>query len=119
MKPFSWSYSKIKNFSTCPLKHAEVDLRKHYTDSSEQLDWGNAVHKALANACTGKAPLPATMAPYQKWVDRVLAGPGVLLVEQKYALTKNFQPTTYFGPDVWYRGIGDVVRIDGSVARCV
>jgi PD-(D/E)XK nuclease superfamily protein len=115
VKPFSWSFSKYKNFEVCPKRHYEVDLAKNYTDSTEQLDWGNSVHKALADACSGKSPLPATMTEYQPWVDRVRAGPGELLVEQKYALTKDFQPTEYFGARAWYRGIGDVVRIDGPV----
>jgi hypothetical protein len=34
-----------------------------------------------------------------------------MYVEQKYALDRNFQPTGYFDNNVWYRGIGDVVKI--------
>lgn len=118
-KGFSWSYSKIKNHDTCPKRHYEIDLAKNYTEDQgpdTPLGWGNRVHKSLADACTGKTPLPATMQDYQPWVDRVRAGPGELLVEQKYALTRDFQPTEFFGPRVWYRGIGDVVRVDGPVA---
>ncbi len=112
---FTWSYSKIKNFETCPKKHYEVDIAKNFVDDTTQMKWGNEVHKALADACTGKKPLPPEMIDYQHWVDRVKDGPGELLVEQKYALTKDLQPTEYFSPRVWYRGIGDVVRIDGPV----
>ena len=64
----------------------------------------------------GKVPLPEELKDYQKWVDRIQAGPGELLVEQKYAITKDFQPCEWFGPRVWMRGIGDVVRVDGPVA---
>ena len=113
---FSWSYSKIKNFETCPKRHYEVDIAKNYHEESDQLTWGNRVHKSLADACTGKVALPEELRDYQKWVDRVAAGPGELLVEQKYALTKDFQPCEWFGPRVWFRSVGDAVRIDGPVA---
>ena len=116
MVSFTWSFSKLKNDETCSKKHYEVDLAKNFAESTEQLTWGNTVHKALADACMGKSPLPDSMTPYQHWVDRIKAGPGELLVEQKYALTREFQPTEYFGPKVWYRGIADVVRLDGPVA---
>lgn len=115
-KEWAWSYTKLKNFDTCPLRHYEVDILKNYTEESEQLIWGGQVHEALANACSGKAPLPATMKDYQKWVDEMVSGPGELFVEQKYAITRKFEKAAYFGHNVWYRGICDVLRIDGPVA---
>lgn len=133
-KAFSWSYSKWKNFVACPKRHKEVDLDKHFVDSSEALTWGNEVHHGMAAACLDKAgisetgsgrdrlmaaPLPATMSDYQHWINHYAdpALPGQLLVEQKYALTKDFRPTSWFGNDAWYRGVCDLARIDGSVAR--
>lgn len=117
-KEWAWSYSRKKNFDTCPKRHHEVDVLKNYVEVSEQLTWGNAVHKALADACTGKAPLPATMKSYQARVDEIASPslPGRVVVEQKYAITRDFKPTSYFAPDVWYRGICDVARINGPVA---
>lgn len=116
-KEWSWSYSKLKNYETCPKRHYEIDLVKSVKEEEgESLLWGNAVHGAMAKACTGLEQLPATMKDYQRWVDLVRQGPGQLLVEQKYAITRDFRATTFFGRDAWYRGIGDVVRIDGPVA---
>lgn len=115
-KEWSWSYSKLKNYITCPKRHYEIDVLKNYLDSSTALTEGNEVHKALADACSGKATLPTPHARFQQWVDRVRAGPGELLVEQKYAITRDFKPTTYFARDAWYRGIADVVRLDRDVA---
>lgn len=116
-KEWSWSYSKLKNYETCPKRHYEIDLVKSVKEEEgESLLWGNQVHAAMAKACTGSEQLPATMKDYQRWVDLVRQGPGQLLVEQKYAITRAFGPTTFFGRDAWYRGIGDVVRIDGPVA---
>ncbi len=116
-KEWSWSYSKLKNFEVCPKRMYEVDIAKTYQDAGgEALLWGNAVHDALAKALKNNAPLPPEMAQYQYWVDRVKRGSGELFVEQKYAINRMFQKTGYFSPDVWYRGIGDVVRIAGTMA---
>lgn len=110
------SYSRLKNYETCPKRHYEVDIAKHFKDDTEQLDWGNRVHKAMADAVSGKSPLPSEMKDYQKWIDRYRGGKGEILVEQKYALTRDFQATEYFSPRVWWRAIGDLVKIDGPVA---
>jgi hypothetical protein len=114
--PFTWSYSKIKNSETCPHRYQQVDVLKNFKDTSEQLDWGDTVHKAFAKAISTRTPLPDALKDLQPWIGRVTDHPGEILVEQKYAITKDFQPTEYFGPKVWYRGIGDVVRIYGPVA---
>lgn len=115
-KPFTWSFSKLKNYETCGHRHNEVDNLKNFSDAGgEALEWGNSVHKSMADTLGKNIPLPVEMQSYQKWVDPVKAGPGILLVEQKYAITREFEKTTYFAPNVWYRGIGDVVRLDGPV----
>lgn len=133
-KQWAWSYSKFKNYFVCPKRHYEVDIAKHFNDSSEQLTWGNSVHDALKDATLGKAPLPDSMSDYQHWVDEMKSGvfrdddgepmtrpvwmrhlsapKSVLEVEQKYAITKDFQGTTWFGNNVWFRGICDAVRFD-------
>lgn len=115
-KEWAWSYSKLKNYETCPKRHYEIDVLKSYQDGGAGLAEGNDAHDCLAKACSGAEPLPERFKHYQVWVDRVRAGPGQLLVEQKYAITRDFRATTYFARDCWYRGIGDVVRIDGPVA---
>lgn len=113
-KPFSWSYSKIKNFEVCPLRHWSIDITKGVKEEeSEILTWGNEVHAKLG-ACLGpkQTPLPPSMKAYQTYVDGVRAIPGKLFVEQKYALDKDFAGCGWFAPNVWYRGIGDVVAIN-------
>jgi hypothetical protein len=107
-----WSYSKIKNYEDCPKKHSEVDILKNFKDESEALTWGNTVHATLAKVLTGHAQLPPEMEHYAPWVDRVRNRGGKLLVEQKYAITNDFKPCSWFGDKrVWYRGIGDAVNL--------
>jgi PD-(D/E)XK nuclease superfamily len=124
LKEWAWSYSKLKNYEECPKRHYEVDIAKTHveeasTDPDSALNWGNRVHETIADVLRDKRALPAEMEKFQRWIDVVKAGPGKLFVEQKYAITRAFKPTQYFANDVWYRGIGDVVRIDGPVALAI
>jgi hypothetical protein len=96
----------------------EIDLCGNFKEAMDPdgpLARGDAVHKAMAARLKNKVALPKDM-DYEYWADRVDRGTGTLLVEQKYAITRDFRPTAYFADDVWYRGIGDVVHIDGRVA---
>jgi hypothetical protein len=118
-KQFAWSFSRLKNFETCPKRHYEVDIAKRVKDSTEQLDWGNKVHDALAQAVKHGTALPEDMKHWQKWVNslkKFAQGGGEILVEQKYALTKDFQPCEWFSPLAWYRGVGDFVGIKPPTA---
>src|SRR5487761_189731 len=96
----------------------EIDLCGNFKEDmqGEALKWGDDVHKALAKRLKDQTPLPKEMQNYEYWADRVLRGTGRLLVEQKYAITRDFRPTTFFADDAWYRGSGDVVRIGEPVA---
>lgn len=121
-KKFAWSYSKLNNFETCPRRAYECDILKNYRedDGNENLVWGNYVHDALAKACTGVKALPAELEPYTKWVDRVrrwAARPaGTVMVEQRIAYTDQFQPAAWQAPAVWWRGVADVMYVEGPVA---
>lgn len=119
-KPFSWSYSKLKNFETCPKRYYNIDVTKRVKEEeSEELSYGNAIHKALAEAISGKAPLPKEFEKMQKWVDMVAGvsnGSANILVEQKLAIDIDFGPASFFDNAAWYRGIADVIKIVGPVA---
>lgn len=121
-RPFSWSYSKMKNYLACPFRHQQVDLLKNYTDQSAALTWGNEVHDSLARACgPNREPLPATMGEYVPWVVKYASPgiPGELKIEQQLAITKDFQPTTWFGANAWLRVKVDLLRIHAPVGLSV
>ena len=117
-KGFSFSYSKLKNFETCPKRSWHLDhARDIKEEESEHITYGTAVHKALADAVSGKAALPEPYTRFQEWVDRITGGViGQVLVEQQLAITRAFAPTTWFGRDAWFRGIADVIKLVGPVA---
>jgi len=119
-KPFSWSYSKIKNFDSCPKKHQAVDLLKLFKEEeSDVLRWGNEVHDGLAKRVRDGTPLPFTMKHLEPVAAQVLSVPGRRLVEQQLAINKDFQPCAWFARDAWFRIIADVIVLNPPVAFAV
>lgn len=119
-KAFSFSYSKLKNFETCPKRHFHYEVAKDVREEEgEALQYGNAVHAALAEALVGK-PLPKHFSNLQHWVDRVCkSGHDKLLTEQKLAITNEFEACEWFAKNAWYRGIADVIKVTGAVALAI
>ena len=110
MKPVAWGYSSLSAFETCPRRYYLTKVSKQVQEPQTQATiWGNQVHKALELRITKSQPLPDTMSDYESIAQTVVARAkgGVIGAEQKMALTKSFKPTTWFGKDVWVRGITD------------
>jgi hypothetical protein len=119
-KPFAFSYSRLKNFETCPKRSYHLDVVKDIKEEeSEHIQYGTAVHKALANAVSGAEQLPAPFKQFQSLVDKLTRGEGTILVEQQLAITKEMNPTEWFSKTAWFRGIADVIKVVGPVALVV
>lgn len=121
IKPFAWSFSRLKNFEVCPKRHWEIDLAKNIKEpEGEQLVWGNFVHKGLAERCgASRVTLPKELTQYEPWAVKVIGNSGDIYVEESLALTRNFTPTGNFDTDVWLRVKSDFIRIDNDVALAV
>lgn len=134
-KPFAWSYSKLKNYETCPRRHFHCDLKRDIVEpESDALKWGNYLHDAMAKAIgtddnaerqhrdrIAQAPLPSDLSRYQPWAARFLAARGLgnkVYVEKRYAITRGFKACDWFAPEAWFRAVVDVevVSADGLVA---
>lgn len=118
-KPVAWSYSALDAFETCPRRYYETKVAKTVQEpQTEATLWGNRVHKALELYLTQRKPLPSGMEGFQDTADTVVrrAEGGKVSAEQKMALTKAFKPTTWFGGDVWVRGITDFTIEKGGAA---
>jgi hypothetical protein len=79
-KPFAWSYSKLKNFEACPKRHYHIDVvpRGHpdkiVEEQSEQLRYGDTIHKILDQYIGQGTPLPPVHEPHlAPWVRRVFS----------------------------------------------
>lgn len=130
-KVVSWSYSKLKNWRSCPKKHYHVDIKKEHTEEdNEHIMYGNAVHKMLAERISNGTPIPEFhRAKLEPWAAKVLTGHadanaftaatgGFLKTEQQLAITEDFQPCEWFDRQVpvWHRSIMDVLKVVGPVA---
>src|SRR5215831_1258316 len=109
------TYSRLKNFEICPRRYYECDVLKRWPEPrSEQLQWGDAVHAAIAAALTTDKPLPLHMQGYQSWLDKVHRTPGTLLVEDQasLAITRDMEPCAWMSRAAWMRCKADVIKID-------
>lgn len=108
-KPFAWSYSLLQAFETCPRRFKLTRITKEVQEpQSEAMLHGNMVHKALELRVKDSTPLPAKYAQYAPMMDAIMAAPGVKHPEQRFGLTRDFQPCEFFAPNVWVRGVLDL-----------
>lgn len=123
MKPFAWSWSKLKNYRSCPKRHWEIDIAKNFKDvESEALKWGEQVHKAMAERVGKGTPLPQSMQHYESWPAKIVAlnmAGMKTQVENKLAMSRDFAPTSFFDAATWFRGVLDVIGLGSSTALSV
>lgn len=111
--PPPWSYSSITLFKTCPRKYqAERVTKEVKFQDSEATLYGKAVHTAAEEYVRdGK-----TIDPKYQFIEPVLRGlkavEGEKLCELKVGIKRtgdSYEPCDFFDPDVWFRGVADLV----------
>lgn len=111
MKFPAWSYSALNSWETCPRRHAEIKLLKRVPDEKGAAAlWGTTVHTAFENRLKHKTPLPSWGASWERVCASLESSAGTLKVEQKIAITADFQPCDFFDRrvTVWCRAVADV-----------
>lgn len=113
---FTWSYSQLKNYETCPKRYYHYNVVKDVVEpETDELREGNQLHKALELRVKG-TPLPMGFTQYERIVTHFVGAGGTVYAEQKLALTSQFQPVAYFGRGVWFRTVIDVANVRGEFA---
>ena len=114
----AWSYSSIKTFEQCPKKYYHLKVAKDVKDDpGEAAIYGTDVHKAAEDFITLGHPIPDRYALIRPVVERLAALPGDKFAELKLGVKRSltgFEPCGFFDKDVWYRGIVDLLIIDGD-----
>lgn len=120
-KAFSWSYSKLKNYRTCPFRYYKVDVEKKYEEdfSGEHLKWGKQVHTAFEQRIRDGKPFPKGMEHFEDHAAPLVAFPGMKLVEHKMAIRKDLTACDYFDKQTWYRSVADYLGVNGKVALAI
>lgn len=115
-----WSYSSIKTFDQCPKKYFHLKVVKDVKDEpGEAADYGTAVHEAAELFITQGAPIPEKFAFMRPIVEPLAKKQGTKYAEIKIGVTEELQPCGFFDKDVWYRGIADLLIVNGSKAWLV
>ena len=115
-----WAYSKIKAFETCPKQFYHMRIAKTYTEpESDHLLYGNEFHKAAELYVPDKEDLPKKFDFARPVLDSLKALPGEKHFELKLGLTEDLEPCGFFDKNVWWRGVVDLLIIDGDRARVV
>jgi len=110
--PFTWSYSKLKNFETCPRRHLHYDILKDVQEAdSPHLREGSALHKAFEERVRDGKTLPLPYAHHEPMLVKLIESPGDTMAEQKLALTDKFKPTGFFSANVWFRTVIDFCKV--------
>lgn len=126
MKPKAWSHSALSQFSNCPRQYHEIKVLKRVVEpQGEAMIWGNRVHEAMemylkANFLSpGFDGLSPEFEMYRGYLNAILKVPGDMYVEHEMSLDTNLNPCDKFAPDVFVRGICDVLHVDGVEARAM
>lgn len=116
----AWSYSSIKLFEQCPKKYYHLKVAKDVKDEpGEAADYGTAVHLVAEEYIRDGTPVPEKYAYMRPLLEVLARLPGDKHCELKLGLRKDFTPCDFFAEDVWYRGIVDLLVIDGDRAWMV
>lgn len=114
----AWSYSSLKTFQQCPKKYYHLKVAKDVKDDgSEATVYGQELHKAAEDYIKDGTPIPERFAFIQKTVDALKNIPGEKHTEIQLGLTNRggkLSACGFFDKDVWYRGIADLLIINGD-----
>ena len=86
---------------------------------TEAILYGKRVHEAAEFYISKGTPLPAPFEQFRDVLDMLKDMPGDKLCEYKMGLTSDLQACGFFDENVWFRGVADLVVINGEVARVI
>ena len=115
-----WSFSKMKSFQTCPKQFYHVNVLKQFPfKETDAMRYGTEFHEAAEHFIRDGTPIPDRFAFARPALEALAAKAGEKLCEQKLGLTADLEACDFFAKDVWFRGIVDLLIIDGDVATVV
>lgn len=128
------SFSRLTTFEQCEAKFEHLYVRKTVKDTDNEFTlYGTRVHEGLekyGRALVGTVAdeaivaleedeFPADVRPWLRLVKIITQRPGEKHFEKQVAIRRDFTPCDWFAPDVWIRGVLDVLVLDGTRAFVV
>lgn len=115
-----WSFSRLKSFEQCPKQFYHEKILKAYPFvQTEAILYGNEFHKAAENFIGKDEPVAEKFSYAQKALENLKGREGDKHCELKLGITEDLQPCGFYDKDVWFRGIADLIIVNGSRARVV
>ena len=119
----AWSYSSLKTFQQCPKKYYHLKVAKDVKDDgSEATVYGKELHKAAEDYIKDGTPIPPQFAFIQDTVDALKNIPGEKHTEIELGVTNRggkLSACGFFDKNAWYRGIADLLIVNGNTGYLV
>jgi hypothetical protein len=119
----AWSYSSIKMFDQCAKKYYHLRIAKDIQDTSgPEAVYGTEVHAAAEAFVKHGVPIPPKYNIIKPVAEKLASFPGDKHCELKLGVKYTdggYAPCDFFAKDVWYRGIADLLIVDGPKARLI
>jgi len=117
---YTWSYSSLDLFNQCPHKYYRLKVKKDIKEPlSDHLVYGLDVHKAAEDFIGKGTPIPEKYKFLEPSLLKLKAYEGEKLCEYRMGLTKNLDPCKFFDKNVWWRGVADLIILNGDSAKIV
>ncbi len=119
-KPITWSYSSLALYQQCPKKYYHLKVVKDIKEPlSEAITFGNEIHKVAEEYVNKGRPIPEKYNHIELALKALKDMPGEKLCENKLGLTADLKPCGFFDKNVWWRGVADIIILQGDTALTV
>jgi hypothetical protein len=120
----AFSFSSITTFEKCAKKYYHTRVVKDVTDApGVEATYGTNFHTAAECLVRDDTPMPSQFKAMEPTVLAMKNLPGEKYVELKLAVkrdeTGKFAPAGFDDDDAWYRGIIDLLVINGTQGRMI
>lgn len=110
------SHSSVKDFQGCSRRYQQVRVLKRFKSApTDATTYGKLVHEAFEKFFEG-AELPQDLARHRAVLERIRAMEGERHCEKRFAFTRLFTPCEFFDPEVFFRGVPDLLVVNGTTA---
>jgi hypothetical protein len=114
----AWSYSSIKTFDQCPKKYYHLKVAKDVKDSDTTATvYGKELHSAAEFYIRDGTEIPAKFSFIRSTLEALRKIEGEKHCEIKLGVAKKdgkYVPCEFFAKDVWWRGIADLLIVQGD-----
>jgi len=120
MANITWSYSSLSLYQQCPKKYYHLKVAKDIKEPlSEAITFGNTIHKVAEEYVARGTPVPEKYKEIEPALESIRNMQGDKLCENKLGLTADLKPCGFFDKGVWWRGIADIIILQGDKALTI